>query len=57
MTYITMKKSGGLAWNDQDVAINWTLGDMQLQEIITSEKDAKWPTLKELSTTDLFKDL
>ena len=48
---------GGLAWNDQDVAINWPLGDMKTQDLVTSPKDAKWPTLKELKGTDLFKNL
>ncbi len=48
---------GGLAWNDQDVAINWPLGDMKQEDLITSEKDAKWPTLKELKQTDLFQGL
>lgn len=48
---------GGLAWNDQDVAINWPLGNMKQEDLITSEKDAKWPTLKELKQTDLFQGL
>ncbi len=48
---------GGLAWNDKDVAIEWPLGEMQIGDLLTSEKDAKWPTLKELKNTDLFKNL
>ena len=48
---------GGLAWNDKDVNINWPLGDMKQEDLLTSEKDAKWPSLKELSKTDLFKNL
>lgn len=48
---------GGLAWNDEDVAIEWPFGDIKQEDLITSEKDAKWPTLKELRKTDLFKDL
>lgn len=48
---------GGLAWNDPDVAIDWPLGDMKLSELLTSEKDAKWPSLRELKQTDLFKNL
>lgn len=48
---------GGLAWNDKDVAIDWPFGDIKQEDLITSEKDAKWPSLKELSKTDLFKNL
>ena len=45
---------GGLAWNDPEVGIEWPLGDMKITELLTSEKDAKWPSLKELKETDLF---
>ncbi len=48
---------GGLAWNDKDVAINWPLECISKEELLTSEKDAKWPTLAELRKTDLFKNL
>lgn len=48
---------GGLAWNDPDVGIVWPFGDMKEEDLLTSEKDAKWPSLKELSKTDLFKNL
>ena len=48
---------GGLAWNDKDVNIEWPLGDMKIEDLLTSEKDAKWPTLAELRETDLFKNL
>ena len=48
---------GGLAWNDPDVAIEWPMGDLKVEELLTSEKDAKWPSLKELKETDLFKNL
>ncbi|MCD6101408.1 MAG: dTDP-4-dehydrorhamnose 3,5-epimerase [Candidatus Marinimicrobia bacterium] len=34
---------GGLIWNDPDVGITWPV-----DEPIVSEKDRKWPTLKEL---------
>lgn len=34
---------GGLIWNDPDVNINWPINNP-----ILSEKDRKWPTLKEL---------
>ena len=48
---------GGLAWNDPDVNIIWPLGAMSASDLITSEKDAKWPSLAELKQTDLFKNL
>ena len=48
---------GGLMWNDPDVAIDWPLGDMKPEDLLTSEKDAKWPSLQELRKTDLFKNL
>ena len=48
---------GGLAWNDKDVNIEWPLGDMAVEDLLTSEKDAKWPSLEELRKTDLFQNL
>ena len=47
----------GLAWNDKDVNIDWPLGDMKIDDLLTSEKDAKWPSLEELRKTDLFQNL
>ena len=51
------KAEGGLAWNDPEVAIEWPLENMKVDELLTSEKDAKWPSLKELKETDLFQNL
>ena len=48
---------GGLAWNDPYVAIDWPMDGISKEELLTSEKDGKWPSLKELSQTDLFKNL
>ena len=48
---------GGLKWDDPDVAIDWPMGDIKAEELLTSEKDAKWPSLKELKETDLFQNL
>ena len=48
---------GGLAWNDKDVAIDWPLENIKEEELLTSEKDAKWPSLEELRKTNLFKNL
>lgn len=51
------ESEGGLKWNDPDVAIDWPFGDIKQDELLTSEKDGKWPSLKQLKETDLFKDL
>ena len=48
---------GGLAWNDKDVGIDWPLGDMKIEDLLTSEKDSKWPSLNELKETNLFENL
>ncbi len=48
---------GGLAWNDKEVGINWPLGNIKEEDLITSEKDTKWPTLNELRKTNLFQNL
>ena len=48
---------GGLKWNDPDVGIEWPMEGIEPSELLPSEKDGKWPSLKELSKTDLFKDL
>ena len=34
---------GGIIWNDPDIAIEWPIDD--IDELIFSEKDEKWPTL------------
>ncbi|MGL5260218.1 MAG: dTDP-4-dehydrorhamnose 3,5-epimerase [Lachnospiraceae bacterium] len=36
---------GGLLWNDEEIGIKWPIKDGM--EILLSEKDKKWPTLKE----------
>ena len=48
---------GGLKWDDPDVGIEWPLRDMKVEDLLTSEKDGKWPSLKELKETDLFSNL
>lgn len=48
---------GGLKWNDEDVNIAWTeIEGMSKEEYLTSEKDGKWPSLRELRKTDLFEE-
>lgn len=48
---------GGLKWDDPDVGIEWPMGDLKPEDLLTSEKDGKWPSLKELKETDLFSNL
>ncbi|HOO28754.1 MAG TPA: dTDP-4-dehydrorhamnose 3,5-epimerase [Lachnospiraceae bacterium] len=39
---------GGIIWDDKEIGIDWPIErDM---ELIISDKDTKWPTLKELKT-------
>lgn len=37
---------GGILWNDPDIGIEWP--KLDINELILSEKDKKWPCLKEL---------
>ena len=48
---------GGLKYDDPDVNIEWPMGNLKKEELITSEKDALWPSLQQLKETDLFKNL
>ena len=48
---------GGLKYDDPDVAIEWPLGDLRMDQLLTSEKDANWPSLQELKNSDLFESL
>lgn len=48
---------GGLLWNDPEVGIVWPMEGIDESELLTSEKDALWPTLAELKNTDLFENL
>jgi len=41
------ESEAGLLWNDPDLNINWP----QLDNLILSDKDKLWPTLKELKPT------
>ena len=36
---------GGIIWNDPDIGIDWPIDE--IDELIFSEKDEKWPTLSE----------
>ena len=48
---------GGVKWDDPEIAIKWPMGDLKKEDLLTSEKDAKWPSLAELRGTNLFKNL
>lgn len=39
---------GGILWNDPDIGIEWPIDNVG--EVILSEKDEKWKTLKETNT-------
>lgn len=43
--YYHPESEGGIAWNDAQIGIEWPLSE---SELILSEKDLKYPTLKEL---------
>ena len=47
---------GGLKWDDPDVAIEWPMGDLKPEDLLTSEKDALWPSLSELRNSNLFEN-
>lgn len=47
---------GGLAWNDPEVGIVWPMEGLTKEELLTSQKDANWPSLEQLRKTDLFKN-
>lgn len=43
--YYHPEDEGGIIWNDPDININWPLD--KVEEVILSEKDKKWKTLRE----------
>lgn len=49
--YYHPEDEGGLIWNDQDLNISWPINNPVL-----SEKDKKWPTLKQLNFFFTYKN-
>ncbi len=45
--YYNKESEGGILWNDPALGIDW-----QIDEPITSEKDAEWPTLEEFKISE-----
>ena len=41
----------------QKLVLNGPLGDMKEEELVTSEKDAKWPSLKELKESGKLQEI
>ena len=48
---------GGLKYDDPDIGIKWPMDKIREYELLTSEKDEKWPSFKEIKNTNLFKNL
>lgn len=38
---------GGIRWDDPELAIPWPLDEWGIKEVIVTDKDKNWPTLKE----------
>ncbi|WP_367357410.1 dTDP-4-dehydrorhamnose 3,5-epimerase [Mesotoga sp.] len=47
-TFYDPQDEAGIIWNDHDIAIEWPLEEYGVDELFLSEKDRKWPLLKEL---------
>lgn len=46
---------GGVRFDDKDINIIWPkIEGMSKEDYLTSEKDTKWPSLKEIRETNLF---
>lgn len=38
---------GGIQWDDPHLKIPWPLEEYQIEKVIVTEKDAKWPSMEE----------
>jgi len=47
-TFYEPEDEAGIIWNDKSIGIEWPLKEYDIVEPLLSEKDKKWPTLKEL---------
>lgn len=45
---------GGLLWSDPELGIVWPTKEYGIDEIILSEKDKVWPTLKEIDSPFVY---
>ena len=41
---------GGIAWDDPELNIPWPLEEYGIKEVIATDKDRNWPTLKEYTS-------
>ncbi|MDR2873610.1 MAG: dTDP-4-dehydrorhamnose 3,5-epimerase [Methanobrevibacter sp.] len=41
---------GGIIWNDEDINIDWPLSEIGEENLILSDKDINWKSLKETKT-------
>lgn len=43
--FYNSEDESGIKWNDEDISIDWPLDDVE--EVILSDKDKKWPSFKD----------
>ena len=51
--YYHPEDEAGIIWSDPEISIEWPLEEYGINEPLLSEKDKKWPTLKELKFSRL----
>ncbi|WP_292593056.1 dTDP-4-dehydrorhamnose 3,5-epimerase [Mesotoga sp. UBA5825] len=51
--YYHPEDEAGIIWSDPEISIEWPLEEYGISEPLLSEKDKKWPTLKELKFSRL----
>ena len=48
--FYNSEDEGGIIWNDPDIAIEWPLDEIGVENIILSEKDKLWKKFNEIET-------